>query len=569
MQACQYVFHRSHQRAGRYGAYVAEILGVEGFTGFSLVDLDESALPDLQDTDLLVLARCLLEEAEIEALVSAVERGARLVVFQPSARLAARLGWECGNRVIHPGWIRVRPGFPGAGLPLQTHVPVTVFNAAASNTSWEPVADAVTNEWGDAGCPAVVRQGLRSGSVAVCFYDLPAAVASIRFGNPDLAGYATTGQWNWTHAGDLFAGHLDERARHLPQADFHAQLLAKLLTSMAPYPLARWWYYPEASQRSIAVFQSDDDWSTIAQFDELAGCLQSYGGRGTFYLVADTKMTAAKVESFRARGHTFAPHINPRTCRDEWHFDFPRAVRAETAAFRERWGACSATLQCHCAPWQGYMDWVPLFREEGYRLLFAYLSLSMENWLTFMCGSGRPIRFCDQTGTIHDSWQQPVVVYDDASLIDLIRNQSESLLGRFDALLDETLNRTHTALPFLSHPVSFATYSRAFMESCFARMHRAGMPILNGDQWLEFTDRRSSAAVQTIVSGRDAVRYRVAPFEGLLTLMVPVTDTALAGPAVRVNGAPAGAPVVRRLEENYACVALEGAGRTIDVDVRR
>jgi hypothetical protein len=48
VQACQYVFHRSHQSSGRYGAYAAEILGVEGFTGFSLIDLDESVMPDLQ-----------------------------------------------------------------------------------------------------------------------------------------------------------------------------------------------------------------------------------------------------------------------------------------------------------------------------------------------------------------------------------------------------------------------------------------------------------------------------------------------------------------------------------------
>jgi hypothetical protein len=236
VQACQYVFHRSHQSSGRYGAYAAEILGVEGFTGFSLIDLDESVMPDLQGIDLVILARCLLQEVEIEALLSAVERGARLVVFQPSVRLAARLGWECGNRVIHPGWVRVRPGFPGAGLPVQTHVPVAVFHAAASNTSWEPIADAVTNEWGDAGCPAAVRQTVGAGLVALCFYDLPAAVASIRFGSPDLAGYATTGHWNWTHAGDLYTGHVDERVRHLPQADFHSQLLAKLLTSHGPLP---------------------------------------------------------------------------------------------------------------------------------------------------------------------------------------------------------------------------------------------------------------------------------------------------------------------------------------------
>ncbi|NQU11761.1 hypothetical protein HQ590_13285, partial [bacterium] len=404
MRLRQYLLTRRQQPENAYGSFAQEILVAEGLTGFETVDVDQDGLPDFQPSDVVILTRCFPHIAEIEQLAAAVERGVRLVCFQPSPRLAERFGWNPRKSVVLPGWVRIREGCPGAGLPIQAHVPAALYDPAEQNTGWQAIADAVRPDWTEAGAPAVVRQAVGQGELVLFFYDLPAAVARIRFGNPELASYLTTGLWRWWHACDLFVGHVDERVKHLPQADFHGQLLAKVLTDVASYPLARLWYYPQAAQRSVAIVQSDDDGSTPEQFQEISECLRARGGTATFYLVHTTLLSEQMVRDLRGGGHTFAPHADPHRCTDERCFDFPRILREETADFKRRFGDCSSTIQCHCAPWHGYLDWVPMFRQEGYRLLFAYLAGPTNHWHTYMCGSGRPLRFCDQTGQLHDCW---------------------------------------------------------------------------------------------------------------------------------------------------------------------
>ena len=562
----QMLLTRSSQSENHYGPFTSEILSTEGLTGFESIDVDVAGWPELGAGDVVILTRCFLYAAEIESLWQAVSRGARLVCFFPSPRLAQRFGWKSERRVAYPGWVRIRAGYPGAGPAIQAHVPVALFNTCDPAAACMPAADAVMPDGSQSASPAVVQQDVGSGKVVFFFYDLPHAIARIRFGNPDLSSVLTLG-WPELHAGDLFAGQVDERVRHLPQADFHAQLLARVLADIAAWPMPRLWYYPEAAHRSVAILQSDDDNSTEAQFRELSDCVVSNGGRITFYLMKDTQVSPPLLAELRRLGHTFAPHINAHNSGDEWSLAFPEAIREETALFRERHGACSGTLQCHCGPWKGYMDWVPAFRDAGYRLLFAYISLPAELWHNYMCGSGRPMRFFDGKGVLHDCLQQPLVIYDDGSLIDMIRDQVGELLRRFDAHLADVLERTHTALPFLSHPVSFATYSRPFMEACFERLRRAGVPILNGDEWLDFIDRR--ARVKTLVPERTGTgwRHRIAGLRGTMTLMLPVQGKA-AGIRVMIDNVPSQAVFARRLEQDYLFVQLSGTGQPIVVETQ-
>ena len=176
-----------------------------------------------------MLTRCYLKDHEIASLLAAVRQGTGLVVVQPAPRLAAACGWEPRKRVAYPGWIRIGPNCPGAGLTIQAHLPVDLYTPRPDLGEWSRLADAVQSDWSATGSPAAVAQRMGKGFLALFFYDLPAAVARIRFGNPDLSSRLTTGLWDWLHAGDLFAGQVDERVKHLPQADLHGQLLAKAL----------------------------------------------------------------------------------------------------------------------------------------------------------------------------------------------------------------------------------------------------------------------------------------------------------------------------------------------------
>lgn len=511
-------------RVCAFGRFTEEILAAEGLTGFAVADLASDALPAIGEHDVLVLARAFPREKQIAHLLEAVHRGAGLVVLQPSPRLLERLDCELAATCTHPGWVVFDD------MAIQTHVPMT--HLAEQAEAWRTVTRATDAAWpvAPADRPAVMTRELGRGCVTAFLYDLPKAVARIRFGNPELVDTLTNGHWSWVHTVDLFTDHVDPRVSHLPQADLHGQLLAAAVEDASPAPLARLWYYPSAAHTTAAVVQSDDDWSTPEQFAALVGAIERHGGTATFYMMEQSLLPDGELMRLRERGHTFGPHVNAFPKADDLdkpsgrgvdlRESFINAMQRETQRFDQRYGRRSATLQSHCAPWAGYMEFVPLHVRHGYRMLFAYLSGPQPMINRFMCGSGRPMRFCDEDGVIHDCWQQPVTTYDDASLKPRIASEPASVLGEFDLIFRDAVARTHTAFTLLSHPVSFATYSQPFIEPCLARFAEAGAPIFNADQWLEFQDRRRHAVVKQRMNDDGAIEVAV-DGEGPLCLMTP------------------------------------------------
>ncbi len=567
-----YLLTRSAQAQNAYGPFTQEILASEGLVNVQRVDLDIEPLADLGQGDLAVLTRCALRLSEIDALLDSVRRGLRLVVLAPSNAFLQRVGWRPASKSVYPGWARVAQGYPGAGDPLQTHIPVAKSTPYEEQVpEWTPLAHAVDADWRDAGAPAAAQFPLGDGAVGLFLYDLPKAVARIRFGNPDLAGYVQAGLHRWQHAGDLFIGHVDLRVIGRPQADFHAQLLVRLLTDLAPWPLPRLWYYERGAHRAAAVFQSDGDNSKTDDFRALDQALTARGATATFYLMPTTKMTPDLVQEFRDRGHTFGPHVNVLGERqtEEMYFEFPEALREQTAAFRERFGTVSTSLQAHGAPWSGYMEWVPDHIAEGYRMLFVYLSLTRAFLGQYMCGSGRPLRFCGLDGTVHDAYQQPIVTYDDQSIQDYLTEHPGEMVATFESRLREALEHSHTAMGILSHPVSFAQYSRPAVERYLDALAAAQVPVYNGDAWCALQDRRRAVELRCEVPSERTVLCTVENLRGPLCLMVPVPSEA--GEAVvRVDGAVVEPEMDSRLTAQYLLVDLAGKpdGASTEVEMR-
>jgi len=553
----QYLLGDSSQPENTYGRFAEQILLAEGLMGFTRVDLAEGPLPDLQPGDLLLVTRCLLRRAQAEAILEAVTRGVGAVFLQPQQLIAERLGFAPACRVVYPGYVSACKGTPACELPLQTHLPIPCYDRPEGGTAWQTIAQACDAEWQQAGHPAVVKGRLGHGAVVLFFYDLAEAVARIRFGKPDLGGYVTNGHWAWPHALDLFMNHTDERVAHLPQADLHAQLLASALTDVAPHPLARLWYYEEAAHRTAGVFESDGDTSTPEQFRTLAAALERRNAAATFYLMKETRLSEEDVRALRARGHAFGPHVDPCGRDEELYFAVPDALGEETALFRERFGAVaprvSPTLQCHYAPWPGYMSMLPAHVENGYRLLFAYMPSPLGLWGKYMCGSGRPMKFFDRDGALHDCWQQPILVYDDLSLTEFLRDRAEEACSIIDAAVTAALDRNHTTTPILSHPVSFCTYSSPVIEHCFDRLHDAGMPIYSGDQWLRFLDRRAAVCIAQQRNEQGELVCEISCLQGRIPVMVP----AAAAPQVTVNGKAARGGIESRFGAQWRFIQLD------------
>ena len=558
----QVLLIRSSQPENVFGPFTSELLRSEGLSGFETVDIDSAGLPEFGEGDLIILTRCFLRYAECDSLKAAVEAGARLVCFSPPPSLLARFGWCSLMRVTYPGWIRIEKGYPCGGESIQTHVPVD-SNAPEDDASrFVTVAESINPDFTDTGSPAVVKQSMGKGEVAMFFYDMPKAVARIRFGNPDLASHLTSNLTSWPHTTELFTHHLDDRATHLPQADIHCQLLAKVLTDISAWPLPRFWYYPSAKHCSAAIFQGDGDESTLQEFTTQSDFVLACGGTATYFLRTSTKLTEKDVEKFRAKGHTFGPHPWGIDRVEEPYFRVPETLGPETNAFKKRFGDYSRTIQNHYAPWMGYMDWVEDHIRNGFRMLFAYIT----RWPNqLMCGSGRPIRFFDNDGKLYDCWQQPICIYDDIRLQKIIEEDIEPLLSDLRSLINEATERSHTSIGVLSHPRSFVGYSRPYIGACLELLAERSIPIFNGDEWCDFQYRRDATRI-AVSQGDSKITCIVSNLEGELPLMIPIDghDTQL---SVIIDGQAIEANVVHRLEENYLIIALTGKADKSDIQI--
>lgn len=550
----QHVLIRSTQTENVHGRFAHEILKAEGLNGFGLIDIDTADWPALGDGDLVLLTRCLLRKAEIEALHAAVEIGARLVCLQPAWELASVFGWRSRMEATLPGWLRIEEGWPASGHSLQTNVPMALYTPGEDCEDWSPIATAVDAAWEDTGSPAAVRQRVGWGEVTFFFYDLAHAVARLRFGDPQLASLLTSSLWEWPHATDLFMHDVDERVVHLPQADLHGQLLAAALTATAPQPLARLWYYAEAQHETVGVISGDDDWSTPEQFELQSQSLLQRGAATTYYLVTGTHLSDQQVQQLRAAGHGFGPHVDAKAHGDSLYFGFFEQVDTETRAFRDHYGEPSPTLQCHCAPWMGYLEWVGRLRARGYRMLLNYLTHSAL-LCKFLSGAGRPIKFPQADGRIVDSWQQPLTNYDDASIIDRLGEHADDALAAFSDHLAEARHH-HSAIGMLSHPVSFATYSQRYMEGCWDMMIEAGAPLFSADQWCDYQDRRYAVSMRQSIDKAGNVHVELSNVHRRMALMVPAGNGADAATA-SVNGHEADTTRHYRLGVDYRFISVE------------
>ncbi|HYF50629.1 MAG TPA: hypothetical protein VEJ63_14550 [Planctomycetota bacterium] len=567
----QWIFTRSQQPENAYGPFTLDLLKAEGLNGFELLDIDRAPIPELGVGDIVVLTRCFLRHAETDQIVRGVENGCSLVWIQPPCsqrgsfgrgELAQRLGWMPQFRVLRSG--RVRPGAdrPGAGLPLQTHVPVTVYSKTEGAVASKVIAEALHDDKNPSGSPAVIEGTLGKGRVALFFYDVPKAVAMIRFGNPELASHVTGG-WTWAHPLDLFTEHYDRELRYHPQADYHTQLLAQVVSDLSPQPLARLWYYENPEQRTAACLSSDDDWSTREQFEDLSSTALKHGARITFYMMEDTKLSNAALRKYQQQGHSFGPHVNAfKKDAEHYYFNFPAELHRETEVFRKRYGSCSASLQAHCAPWLGYQAWVGELEKAGYRMTLAYFCNDCFNG--YMVGSGRPMRMYTPERGRSQLWQQALTTWDDQSLIPRYKAEHDAMVAEFEQLLQASLTH-HSAMGFLSHPVSFSTYSKRYMDAVMGKMAQAGVPMYSADDWCAFQDRRDAVRLEQSATDGN-VRVKVSGLSGRQTLMLPLLPEGTT-PKATVDGKVLPSTIDMRLGRRHVFIALEGNGAKHDQEI--
>ena len=536
-------------RANTYGPYTAAVLKAEGFADFDVQPLGQEALAGLESYDAVILTPSLPRRAYVERLAAYVKAGGRLIALRPSRLLALALGLAPTATVAYPAYARPLPGNAiSDGVPhesIQTHVPADNYEPLQLPEGAREIARIYVDADVETSYAAVLHFPLGRGQVVAFGYDLPQAVALIRQGNPIHYGSRTLGFGGPYRPNEFFSSHLDPRRMHLPQADVHAMLLGNAINTIAKNPQPRLWYYDSPDTKSMVVLDSDDDYSPLEAFEALMNAAEAHNGHVTIYLMLGpskyTIATPERVEGWRARGHSFGIHHNafdPQYVNEEQDAVMEEIVRRDTDYFREHYGGETVIAnRNHCLGWKGYVDLPRIYADVGVVLDTNVLSIH-DQWLQYTTGSGHPGKFVDTDGEIIEVFGQLTQAYDDASVKAKLSSDPVGEAKRTRQVMVDKKERYFSPLTMLSHPVSFYTYSGAYMNQCWDNANELGLPIWSAFEWAAFVRARDRAQVSQSAweDGGFSCTVSGSSPSGSFTLMVPLQNGET--PRATVDGEP-------------------------------
>ncbi|MDE0463242.1 MAG: hypothetical protein OXH93_12570, partial [Caldilineaceae bacterium] len=440
------------------------------------------------------------------------------------------LGLRPAYRGLDAGLLHIDTSQPSVqGLcsePVQVLTPAVAWSWDAAETISQLAVIRPTPNGTAEDTPAVVSTRVGRGAAVLFAYDLPYTVARLRQGNPDHVDLCFAGLDGIYRPSELFVGQLPPEKMLIPQADLHTALLARLIEELAPRP--RLWYYPQAGQTSALIMTSDDDWSTLPQFEALLDGLRRRQARCTFYVVPNTNLTRDHIEAWEAEGHTFSVHpaLKADTVRtmkiEEPQSALVGPMLAENIErYQREFGRPVRTVRQHAVRWRGYVDAARDLADLGVRMDLNYIAVSP--FLGYMCGSGRPLRFVDEAGALIDCFQQPTHWTEECLIhpefVFSFKWPVERALEETGAIIRRAARRYYTPVALNSHPVSFATYSGPLIEGNWDTAVAEGMPILSADDWLDWTESRDQLRITLDAEG--GTLHAASPLPAATLLLPP------------------------------------------------
>lgn len=531
------IVHNDGDSTARFSHYLRELLAVEGFASLEEIALDTLVTRLGEGSDGVVLPRMALSLEVVERLVSYVHGGGKLIAIQPDASLVKRLGLVPGNLNITNGILSLQDHALVRGLPrdsVQLIVPSCVWWPSAERTC-SRIGTISTKDDPFSQYVVIWHLKVGQGEVVLFAFDLPKAVARLRHGDPDLADLPNEIYDGYYRPSDLFRGQLQPSQANVPQADVITAVLGRAIESLVPQP--RVWYYPEPGQRSVLLQTSDDDWSTIDQFETMLAVLRQYDARCTFYVVNRTHLTVRHMDQWEQDGHVFSVH--PASLLDvegklqtgeSQRLWVPDMVRENVARHTKEFGRPVNTIRNHAIRWVGYVELAKLHAELGIRGEANYFTMGVVP-AGFLTGSGRLVPHVDVTGEVINHLQIPSHWTEEILVSDSHGFSERWLYSRAQSVTNDLISRAsscyHTPITINSHPVSFATYSRPLIESNWKTAREAGIPIISADAWVAFTDARRNVSIKETPAGFDISAD--SPVEQIVVLCPEETEASGSG----------------------------------------
>ncbi|MGH2367650.1 MAG: hypothetical protein ACRDI2_05575, partial [Chloroflexota bacterium] len=481
------------QSPHRFACYLAEILYAEGYNWFAIHDLAQAPLrPEtLAEHQIVIATHVALDEDTQDRLLAYVRGGGHLIALRPPERLAAMLGLAPTHFDIVDRYLSFNPLCAlntGVTLPsLQFHGRAELYtwprNPAQVMATFEGVKGVPTAH------PAIAVGSLGRGAWAVFAYDLAESTVLFHQGRREQASTGSAadadGDRKYT-LNDHFVGYLDPELAVLPQADLHQDALVRVLEWMAALsaPLPRLWHFPNGAP-AVAWLRGDGDSMSAVDLSTLLATAERFGVPATIYLMLEdhSKVSPAWAQRLRARGHDFGQHVyaGDRPAPEEMR----ARLREEMTAFRERYGYAPLSYCGHGRVWVGWTEMAGYLQENGVRLNGSY-GPGRSFHHGYVGGTGLPVRFMDEGGTLLDVYHQNILSSDDGWVNDKMFFPALSIDGCFDltrSLVDDAVDRYHTVYHGNFHPVRTrpgASSTQRWLESSLAHCRTRGCHFTNG-----------------------------------------------------------------------------------------
>src|SRR5262245_3261880 len=487
----------SNTASNPFDVYLAEILRAEGFNQFGVKDITAVTATDLSNVEVVVLAEMTLTAAQANLISNFVAGGGRLVAMKPDNQLAPVLGLTPAGSVTTEGYFGLNAstafadGFPTTTLPF--HGQAVNYTAVTGATT---LATLFSNSTAATPFPAVIKFG----RTVTWAYDLSRRVVYTRQGNPANASDRDGSPPYRTE--DIFYNAIDRDKVNIPYADVQMRMLSRaisdLLSDVMPFP--RLWYFP-GSNRTLLIVTSDSHANPQTYFDTVIASVEAHGARDSFYMF-NGGPSVSSVTTWKSRGHEFGMH--------------PAGYQNGTSltqAFQNNvnwfllggYGPPSATARIHQLEWQGWVDGAKIEASSGVQLDTSYYTWGPAVTYPdghqahgFITGSGLPMRFIDETGTIVPVYQQVTSVIDEQLLVtsasELLTTDQALTVTR--GLIDASQAGGYSAITTQFH-VDYYGFGevRPWAEGTMDYARGLGIPMWTAERWLNYTTNRAATTL--------------------------------------------------------------------------